>query len=296
MTRSIQFILLIALTLLSPFATAGKVETNVTLSSYWVSNYKYFHSNTYVTINGMTGSAYPDTQFRGSFRADFLGPMTVTVDWNHVSKRQLMSVRGMSWGMVDFGNGRGGVNGAWAEYYDTKTKMWQRVTGVKYLYIDRDIRPASYPKIQLMPETRPANWYRGYKRSYYQIPFPQMAADTAHTKIVANNGDFMPMGALFKITKLGTNLHNAPGMNDFLLKNKFEVLDMGVGGRGFDVHQGLQFFEAEDMDKYSLFMPGSTVNDKRGATIEVLGVYSSDGKFMGWDANGKPNGATTPPK
>jgi hypothetical protein len=295
MTRITQLLLTLLLAL-APLARAGKVETNVTLSSYWVSNYKYFHSNTYVTINGMTGTAYPDTQFRGSFRADFLGPMTVTVDWNHVTKRQLMSVRGMSWGMVDFGNGRGGVNGAWAEYYDTKLKMWQRVTGVKFLYIDRDIRPGSYPKIQLMPETRPANWYRGYKRSYYQIPFPQMAADTAHTKIVANNGDFLPMGALFKITKLGTNLHNAPGMNDFLLKNKFEVLDMGVSGRGFDVHQGLQFFEAEDMDKYSLFMPGSTVNDKRGATIEVLGVYSSDGKFMGWDTNGKPNGVTTPPK
>jgi hypothetical protein len=71
---------------------------------------------------------------------------------------------------------------------------------------------------------------------------------------------------------------------------------MGVGGRGMDVHQGLQFFEAEDMDKHSLFMPGSTCRDTRGATIEVLGVYASDGKFMGWDANGKPNGNTTPPK
>ena len=33
-----------------------------------------------------------------------------------------------------------------------------------------------------------------------------------------------------------------------------------------------------------------------GATIEVLGVYKSDGTFMGWDAAGKPNGNKTPPK
>ena len=295
MTRSIPFTFALIF-LLSPMALAGKVETNVTLSSYWVSNYKYFHSDTYVSIEGMTGTQWPDSKFHGAFRADFLGPMTEKVDWNHVTRRQLMSVRGMSWGMIDFGNGRGGVNGAWAEYFDNKTKTWQRVTGVKYLYIDRDIRPGSYPKIQLMPETRPANWYRGYKRPYYQIPFPQMAADGTKCKIVANNGDFLPMGALFKITKLGTNLHGVPGMNDFLLKSKFEVLDMGVGGRGFDVHQGLQYFEAEEMDKYSLFMPGSTVRDTRGATIEVLGVFASDGKFMGWDANGKANGATTPTK
>src|SRR4051812_10943737 len=285
-----------ALSLLSPLARAGRIETNVTLSSYWVSNYKYFHSNTYVKIEGMTGTAYPDTRFRGNFRSDFVGPMAVTVDWNKVTKRELMSVRGMSWGMIDFGDGRGGPNGYWAEMLDKKTNVWKRVTGVWYLYIDRDIRPGSYPKFQLMPETRPANWYRGYKRSYYQIPFPQMAADKSNTKIVANNGDFLPMGAVFKITKLGVNVHPTPNMNAFLTGNTFEVLDVGVGGRGFDVHQGLQYFEAEDLDKYSLWMPGSTQRDTRGATIEVLGVFSSNGSFMGWDSNGKPNGNTTPPK
>jgi hypothetical protein len=291
-----SLIVALLLAVLAPLAHAGKIEANVTLSSYWVSNYKYYHSNTYVNLEGLTGTAWPDTKFRGKFRSDFVGPMSVTVDWQHVTKRQLMSVRGMSWGMVDFGDGNGGPNKYWAEKYDKNTNTWKKITGVWYLYVDRDIRPGSYAKIQLMPETRPANWYRGYKRSYYQIPFPQMAADLSKTKIVANNGDFLPMGAVFKVRKLGTNLHSVPGMNDFLLKSTFECLDMGVGGHGMDVHQGLQFFEAEDMDKYSLFMPGSTVNDKRGATIEVLGVYTSDGKFMGCDSRGKPNGVTTAPK
>jgi len=284
-------------TLLAPFAQAGgKIETNVTLSSYWVSCDKYFHSNTFVNLEGVTGNAWPDSKFKGTFRSDFIGPMTTYVDWNHVTKRQLMSVRGMSWGQVNLGDGRGGPNKSWASRWDAKSKKWIPLTGVWYLYIDRDIRPASYPKIQLMPQTRPANWYRGYKRSYYQIPFPQMAADLAHPKIVAQNGDFLPMGAYFKITKLGVNVHNVPGMNDFLLKNKFEVLDMGVSGRGFDVHQGLQFFEAEDMDKHSLWMPGSTQHDKRGATIEVLGVFNPNGTFTGWNSAGKSIGLIAPPK
>jgi len=291
---SLIFALLLAL--LAPLARAGKIEANVTLSSYWVSNYKYYHSNTYVNLTGMTGTAWPDTPFRGKFRSDFVGPMSITVDWQHVTKRQLMSVRGMSWGMVDFGDGNGGPNKYWAEKYDKASNTWKKITGVWYLYVDRDIRPGSYAKIQLMPETRPANWYRGYKRSYYQIPFPQMTADYSKTKVVANNGDFLPMGAVFKIRKLGTNLHNVPGMNAFLTANKFEVLDMGVSGRGFDVHQGLQYFEAEDMDKYSLWMPGSTQRDTRGATIEVLGVFNPNGTFMGWNSSGKPNGNTTPPK
>lgn len=294
MIRLCTPIALTLLFLLAPVSRAGKIEANVTLSSYWVSNYKYFHAEQWVTLKGMTGTQWPDVAFEGKFRADFVGPMTERVDWQRVTKRQLMSVRGMSWGQVDFGDGRGGPNKAWAwriEKNGTKTP----IKGVWYLYIDRDIRPGTYPKIQLMPQTRPANWYRGFKKSYYQIPFPQMAAH-AGVKIVANNGDFLPMGALFKVTKLGTNLHNVPGMNDFLLKSKFEVLDMGVGGRGMDVHQGLQFFEAEDMNKHSLFMPGATMRDTRGATIEVLGVYKPDGTFMGWDKNGRPNGVTTPPR
>ena len=87
-------LLLALLALLAPLAHAGKIEANVTLSSYWVSNYKYYHSNTYVNLTGMTGTAWPDTPFRGKFRSDFVGPMTVTVDWQRVTKRQLMSVRG----------------------------------------------------------------------------------------------------------------------------------------------------------------------------------------------------------
>ena len=291
---SLIFALLLAV--LAPLARAGKIEANVTLSSYWVSNYKYYHSNTYVNLEGLTGSAWPDTKFRGKFRSDFVGPMSVTVDWQHVTKRQLMSVRGMSWGMVDFGDGNGGPNKYWAEKYDKNTNTWKKITGVWYLYVDRDIRPGSYAKIQLMPETRPANWYRGYKRSYYQIPFPQMAADSSKTKIVANNGDFLPMGAVFKVRKLGTNLHSVPGMNDFLTRSTFECLDMGVGGRGMDVHQGLQYFEAEDMDKYSLFMPGATMHDTRGATIEILGVQASNGVFTKWDSLGKPAGTAPLPK
>jgi len=295
MTRSITLCLAVLL-LSAPFAGAGKIETNVTLSSYWVSNDQYFHSNTMVNLEGITGTAYPDTKFKGTFRSDFIGPMSITVDWKNVTKRQLMSVRGMSWGQVNFGSGNGGPYKSSASKWDAKLGKWIPLTGIWYLYVDRDIRPGSYPKIQLMPQTRPANWYRGYKRSYYQVPFPQMAADLAHAKIVANNGDFLPMGAYFKITKLGVNVHSVPGMSAFLTANKFEVLDMGVSGRGFDVHQGLQYFEAEDMDKYSLWMPGSTQRDTRGATIEVLGVFSSNGSFMGWDSNGKPNGNTTPPK
>jgi hypothetical protein len=290
------YLFIALLCLVSPLARAGKIESNVTLSSYWVSNDKYFHSETLVNLQGVTGNAWPDTKFKGTFRADFVGPMTEKVDWQHVTKRQLMSVRGMSWGQVNLGTGNGGPNKSWAWRWDSKTSKWIPLTGIWYLYVDRDIRPGSYPKIQLMPQTRPANWYRGFKRSYYQVPFPQMAADQTKSKIVANNGDFLPMGAYFKITKLGTNLHNVPGMNDFLLKSRFEVLDMGVGGRGFDVHQGLQYFEAEDLDKYSLFMPGATMRDTRGATIEVLGVFKSDGTFMGWDSAGRPNGITTPPR
>lgn len=292
-----RFSLLIALLLLlSPAARAGKIEANVTLSSYWVSCDKYFHSNTMVTLEGLTGNAWPDSKFRGTFRADFVGPMAVTVDWKRVTKRELMSVRGMSWGQVNFGDGRTSPYKSSAQRFDAKTGKWVPMTGIWYLYVDRDIRPGSYPKVQLMPQTRPANWYRGFKQSYYQIPFPQMAADGTRCKIVANNGDFLPMGACFKITKLGTNLHNVPGMNDFLLKSKFEVLDMGVSGRGLDVHQGLQFFEAEEMDKHSLFMPGATMKDTRGATLDVLGVFKPDGTFTGWDKYGKPNGVTTPPK
>jgi len=293
---STSLIVALLVSLLAPPSRAGKIETNVTLSSYWVSNYKYFHSNTYVNLTGVSGTAYPDTQFRGKFRSDFVGPMSTTVDWQHVTKRQLMSVRGMSWGMVDFGDGNGGPNKYWAEMLDKKTNTWKKVTGVWYLYVDRDIRPGSYPKIQLMPQTRPANWYRGYKRSYYQVPFPQMAGDASKTKIVANNGDFLPMGAVFKVRKLGVNLHGVPGMNDFLLKSTFECLDMGVGGRGMDVHQGLQYFEAEDMDKYSLFMPGATCRDTRGATIEILGVQASNGVFTKWDSNGRPAGTAAMPK
>lgn len=290
----------IALTLVlavvcAPFARAGKIEANVTLSSYWVVSDQFSHSATMVNLTGMTGTSWPDTQFKGTFRSDFVGPMSETVNWQAVTKRQLMSVRGMSWGKVNFGSAGTGPYGSKGWKLDKKTNKWVPLTGVWYLYVDRDIRPGSYPKIQLMPETRPANWYRGFKKSYPQLPFPQIAGD-GKIKVVANNGDFLPMGALFKVTKLGTNLHSVPGMNDFLLKNKFEVLDMGVGGRGMDVHQGLQFFEAEDLDKHSLFMPGSTCRDTRGATIEVLGVYKADGSFMGWDAAGKPNGNTVPPK
>lgn len=292
-SRRLTAIVLSILFLLAPASFAGKVEANVTLSSYWVSNYKYFHSDKFVTIKGMTGSQWPDTPFEGKFRADFVGPMTERVDWNHVSKRELMSVRGMSWGMVDFGNGKGGPNGAWGTRIE-KNGARTAMKGVWYLYIDRDIRPGSYPKIQLMPETRPANWYRGYKRPYAQVPFPQMVATPGY-KVVANNGDFLPMGAVFRVTKLGTNVDNCPGINDFLLKSKFQVLDMGVGGRGFDVHQGLQYFEPEEIGKYSLFMPGSTVNDKRGATIEVLGVMSANGTFTAWDKNGKATGVTAAP-
>jgi len=285
------------LALTAPFAAAGKIESNVTLSSYWVSNDKYFHSEKFVNLEGVTGTAWPDTKFKGTFRSDFVGPMTVTVDWTRVTKRELMSVRGMSWGQVNLGDGRGGPNKSWASKWDAKTSKWVPLTGIWYLYVDRDIRPGSYPKFQLMPETRPANWYRGYKRSYYQVPFPQMAADTSKPKIVANNGDFLPMGAYFKITKLGVNVHNVPGMNAFLLNNKFEVLDMGVSGRGFDVHQGLQYFEAEDMDKYSLWMPGSTRKDTRGATIEVLGVCNSNGTFTPWDSAGRAQKVVAaPPK
>lgn len=295
MPRPRLILILLCLIAAAPLARAGKIEANVTLSSYWVSNYKYFHSNTFVTLKGMTGTQWPDTAFEGKFRSDFVGPLSVTVDWKKVTKRQLMSVRGMSWGQVDFGNADGGPNKAWAwriEKNGTKTPL----KGIWYLYVDRDIRPGTYPKIQLMPQTRPANWYRGYKISYYQVPFPIMAKDPTRPKIVANNGDFLPMGALFRVTKVGTNLHNVPGMTDFLLKNKFEVLDIGVGGRGFDVHQGLQYFEAEDMNKYSLFMPGSTVKDTRGATIEVYGQFRADGTFMWWDNNGKPTKVGPPPK
>src|SRR3954470_22970221 len=85
-------ILALLLSLLAPLARAGKMEANVTLSSYWVSNYKYYHSSTYVNLEGLTGTAWPDTKFRGKFRSDFVGPMTTTVDWQHVTKRQLMSV------------------------------------------------------------------------------------------------------------------------------------------------------------------------------------------------------------
>ena len=290
-TICIALVLLLA----APAALAGKVEGNVTLSSYWVSNDKYFHAEHWVRIDGVTGNAWPDTPFQGWFRADFVGPMTETVNWNKVTKRELMSVRGMSWGRVDLGNGDGGPNKSWAFKLDKKTGKYTALTGVWYLYIDRDIRPGSYPKFQLMPQTRPANWYRGFKQSYYQIPFPQMANDKLRYKIVANNGDFLPMGAVFKVNKLGTNLHNVPAMNAFLTNNRFEVLDMGVGGRGLDVHQGLQYFEAEDMDKFSLFMPGSTCRDTRGATIEVLGVMKPDGTFTAWDASGKPTGVTTAP-
>jgi hypothetical protein len=296
MARSsfIRIAALLLVCLVAPLAKAGKMEANVTLSSYWVSNYKYFHSEQFVTLKGLTGNQWPDTPFEGKFRADFVGPMTEKVDWQRVTKRELMSVRGMSWGQVDFGDGRGGPNKAWAwriEKNGAKTPL----KGIWYLYVDRDIRPGTYPKIQLMPQTRPANWYRGFKRSYYQIPFPQMAADGG-LKVVANNGDFLPMGAVFKIRKLGTNLHNVPGMNAFLTKSTFCVLDMGVGGRGMDVHQGLQYFEAEDMNKYSLFMPGATMRDTRGATLEVLGVLRTDGKFVSWDANGKAAGVKPLPQ
>jgi hypothetical protein len=287
MNRSLIACLVLVFAGVAPLARGGKIESNVTLSSYWVSCDKYFHSNTMVNLEGVTGTAYPDTKFKGTFRSDFIGPMTVSVDWQHVTHRQLMSVRGMSWGQVNLGTGNGGPNKSYAWKWDAKASKWVPLTGIWYLYVDRDIRPGSYPKFQLMPETRPANWYRGYKRSYYQVPFPQMAADATKPKIVANNGDFLPMGAYFRITKLGVNTHNVPGMNAFLTGNKFCVLDMGVSGRGFDVHQGLQYFEAEDMEKYSLWMPGSTQKDTRGATIEVLGVCNSNGTFTPWDAAGK---------
>jgi hypothetical protein len=290
--RSLVLVLLVVC-FQSP-ARAGKIETNVTLSSYWVSNYKYFHSPTFVTLQGMTGDLWPTTKFECKLRSDFVGPMTVAVDWQHVTKRQLMSVRGMSWGQVDFGDGvNGGPNKAWAWKIDSAGKKTP-IKGVWYLYVDRDIRPGSYPKIQLMPQTRPANWYRGYKISYFQVPFPVMVKDYTRPIICANNGDFLPMGACFKVTRPGTNLHNVPAMAE-LFKHKFAVFDIGVGGRGMDVHQGLQCFEAEDMDKYSLFMPGATCRDTRGATIEVLGQYQPDGKFVWWDNYGKPVRVGAPP-
>src|SRR5687767_12821811 len=123
--RSTSLIAVLLLSLCSlvvaPSALAGKIEANVTLSSYWVSNYKYFHSNTYVNLEGLTGTAWPDTELRGRFRSDFVGSMTEYVNWQNVTKRQLMSVRGMSWGMVDFGDGNGGPNKYWAEKYDKAT-------------------------------------------------------------------------------------------------------------------------------------------------------------------------------
>src|SRR5689334_13255411 len=125
-----HLVVVLLLTLVAPLvARAGRVETNVTLSSYWVSNYKYFHSEQFVTLKGMTGSQWPDTAFEGKFRADFVGPMSEVVNWNAVSKRQLMSVRGMSWGLVDFGDGRGGPNKAWAWRID-KTGKRTPITGV----------------------------------------------------------------------------------------------------------------------------------------------------------------------
>lgn len=295
MARPILYILPLLLSLMAAPLHAGKIETNVTLSSYWVSNYKYFHAEKWVKLEGMTGDQWPTHKFVGYFRSDFVGPMAVAVDWNKVTKREHMSVRGMSWGQVDFGNGHGGPNKAWASRVESNGSLTP-LRGIWYLYIDRDIRPGSYPKIQLMPQTRPANWYRGFKTSYYQVPFPIMDADTTRPKIVANNGDFLPMGALFKVAKLGTNVHNVPAINTFLAKHKFEVLDIGVGGRGLDVHLGLQNFEAEDLNKYSLWMPGSTVKDTRGATLDVLGKMRTDGQFEYWDANGKVIKVGAPPK
>ena len=34
----------------------------------------------------------------------------------------------------------------------------------------------------------------------------------------------------------------------------------------------------------------------KGATLDVLGVYQSDGKSIGWDKNGKSIGVVAPPK
>ena len=296
MTRSIKLCLALLFLIFAPFAHAGKVETNVTLSSYWVSN-----DNTFIPTPWSTSKASPAPPGpTPSSKAPSAPTFRPHDRHRRLEERHQAPAHERPRYVLGTGQPRlrqRRPQKSWASKWDARTKKWIPLTGIWYLYVDRDIRPGSYPKIQLMPQTRPANWYRGYKRSYYQVPFPQMAADLAHAKIVANNGDFLPMGAYFKITKLGVNVHNVPGMNAFLTANKFEVLDMGVSGRGFDVHQGLQYFEAEDMDKYSLWMPGSTQHDTRGATHRSPGRLQPQRHLHGLgNSSGKPNGNTTPPK
>src|SRR5258706_9176372 len=140
MTRPLQLGLAL-LFCLAPHARAGKIESNVSLSSYWVSNDKYFHSNTLINLEGITGTAYPDTKFKGTFRADFIGPMTVTVDWKNVTKRQLMSVRGMSWGQVNLGAGNGGPKKSWAWRRAPKTAKRIPLNGIWNPSIDLRTRP-----------------------------------------------------------------------------------------------------------------------------------------------------------
>src|SRR5258706_14504462 len=140
MSRFVQLCFALLL-LVSPFAHAGKVETNVTLSSYWVSNDKYFHSNALVNLEGVTGTAWPDSKFKGTFRADFIGPMTVTVDWKNVTKRQLMNVRGMSWGQVNLGTGNGGPKKSWAWRRAPKTAKRIPLNGIWNPSIDLRTRP-----------------------------------------------------------------------------------------------------------------------------------------------------------
>jgi len=253
---------------------APQTYSNVTLTCYWISNYQYAHSNEYITLQGMTGDAYPDKTFDAKLRSDFVGPMSAQVNWSQLTPRQQMSVRNMGWGQVDFGNGNGGPNGAWAWTKRNDVKI--PIRGVWYLYIDHDLSPGSYPKIQLMRQTRPANWYQGYQKSYDQVPFPNMLGDN-HVRVVANSG-WLPMGTVLKVTH-GKDAVDFRPANGFLRNSTFEVLDIGASGKHLDLNLGLQYFEAEEMQKYTIWLPGQTEGDTRGATIEILGQYTADGKF-----------------
>ena len=256
-------------------APKNPTYANVTITCYWISNYAYSHSPDYLTIEGMTGDDYPDKSFTARLRSDFVGPMTPEVDWPSLTLRQQMSVRNMGWGQVDFGDGKnGGPNGAWA--WISKHGRQVPLRGVWYLYIDHDLSPGAYPKIQLMKQTRPGNWYQGYKKSYDQVPFPKMLGD-GRVRVAANS-DWLPMGTVFKITR-GKNAVDFHAANAFLRNGTFEVLDIGAAGQGLDLNLGLQYFEAEEMKKYTIWLPGQTEGDTRGATIQVLGHYTADGVF-----------------
>jgi hypothetical protein len=97
------------------------------------------------------------------------------------------------------------------------------------------------------------------------------------TRIVANTG-WLPMGTVVRVTH-GKNVVDFHAANAFMRNSTFEVLDIGAAGQHLDLNLGLQYFEAEEMEKYTIWLPGSTENDKRGATVEVLGQYTSDGVF-----------------